>query len=870
MKHTRYSTLLRLLLALVALAGSLYWSAGVGDRFRFGLHINQIAREPFEFDGDTRRVTSVEPEAARAGLVEGAKLESLNGAVYTGVAQWKAVLNPTDPGDQVLIGFRRADGTGANAVITLASREHSPGIRSGLSQTWQNFALFNGVPLVCMLVGYWVVFAKPTDPNAWLLLILLLYPQTLFSNEVGGWSTGNTYLLRVLYLRAVQSLSWPALLLFALYFPERSRIDVRRPWLKWLVLGPAIACAFIDLRQGYGADFLAGNPNWLIHLTRWNDQAERALALASIAFYLLLLFRKSRTAASADNRRRLRVQLAGTGTGLIALEVVFMLLPALGYTATVPGRFWLAYLGSILFLLAPLTLAYVVLVQRAMDVGILLRQGTRYALARGSVNGVQAAALLAIGYFLLLPLLKQEQVPPLALLKIFLLLGLVIGLRMVLGKRLLTQLDRRFFREAYDSEQVLNDLAVQVRRYTESAPLLRTVSNCVAETLHVSRITMLLRDGQEFRAAEPALALPVTGSTIRRLTNSSAPAQLYREAPEAWYMLAGERERHMLDELGAELLLALPGRERLMGVMALGPKQSEAAYSKSDLRLLETLASQTGMALEISELVHSLAREATERARVTRELEIAREVQERLLPQTMPQIHAGSVAGSCRPAQGVGGDYFDVFPLDDGRLGLAIGDVSGKGISAALLMSSLRASLRSTVMEFPSDFARMMDKVNRLIYESSASHRYATFFFGALHPQTLLLECVNAGHNAPLVLRKREGREPEILQLTADGPVVGLLPDIAYSEQRLQLRPGDLLLAYTDGISEAMNLGNEEWGEQRMLETALRSSASSASEALDIIFQAADAFTAGAAQYDDMTLLVLRLHESAGQPKELA
>ncbi len=865
MKHTRNGILLRLLLALVALAGLYNWAAEVGDRFRLGLHPDRVARSPFDLDGDTRTVESVQPEAARAGLLKGSTIESLNGAPYTGLAQWVSIRNPAEPGDQVLVGFRRPNGSAATATLTLAAEPDSAA-GSRLSRTWQDFVLFDLMPLVCLLVGYWIVLVKPTDPNAWFLLFLLLSPQGIFTEETGGLSTGAALVLRGTYFQLFQTVSVYTLLLFALYFPERSRFDVRLPWLKWVVLGPGALFTLMWLRVLYGRFFLAGNPPWLARSWAWCARIDDALALTCCALYVFILLDKSRTASTADNRRRLRVLLAGTVTGISALLVIFILLPNLGFSPNASGHVWLAYLGSILFLLAPLTLAYVVLVQRAMDVGILLRQGTRYALARGSVNAVQAAALLAIGYFLLLPLLKQQQVPPLALLKTFLLLGCVIGVRMVLGKRLLTRLDRRFFREAYDSEQVLNDLAVEVRRYTESGPLLRTVSHCIAETLHVSRITVLLRDGKEFRAAEPdgALALPVTGSTIRRLTNSSAPAELYREAPEAWYMLAGERERRALDELGAELLLALPGRDRLMGVLALGPKQSEAAYSKSDLRLLGTLAGQTGMALEISELAHSLAREATERERASRELEIAREVQERLLPQTMPQLAAGSIAGSCRPAQGVGGDYFDVFPLGDGRLGIAIGDVSGKGISAALLMSSLRASLRSTVMDAPSEFARVMNKVNRLIYESSASHRYATFFFGALHPQTLLLECVNAGHNAPLVLRRHEGAEPEILQLPADGPVVGLLPDIAYSEQCLQLRPGDLLLAYTDGISEARNAKYEEWGEERMLQAALRSPASSAAEALEGIFEAADAFTAGAAQHDDMTLLVLRLHGAVG------
>jgi sigma-B regulation protein RsbU (phosphoserine phosphatase) len=329
---------------------------------------------------------------------------------------------------------------------------------------------------------------------------------------------------------------------------------------------------------------------------------------------------------------------------------------------------------------------------------------------------------------------------------------------------------------------------------------------------------------------------------------------LYRDDPDAWYLMAGTAERYTLDKLNAELLLPLPGRNRLMGVMALGPKRSEAAYSSADLKLLQALASQTGLALEVSELARSLASEAAQRERVNREIEIAREVQERLFPQEMPDIPGATVAGFCRPALGVGGDYYDVIDLGEGRVGLAVGDVSGKGISAALLMASLRASLRGITLDGPRDFAKLMHKVNRLVYEASASNRYATFFFASYDPSTRTLECVNAGHNPPLLLRGSQ-----TIRIEADGPVVGLLPFAPYTEQSQVLEPGDLLILYTDGISEAMTNDEEEWGEERMIVAAQSAQNQSASKVLDTIFVATDAFTAGAPQHDDMTLLVLKL-----------
>jgi sigma-B regulation protein RsbU (phosphoserine phosphatase) len=207
----------------------------------------------------------------------------------------------------------------------------------------------------------------------------------------------------------------------------------------------------------------------------------------------------------------------------------------------------------------------------------------------------------------------------------------------------------------------------------------------------------------------------------------------------------------------------------------------------------------------------------------------------------------------------VGGDYYDVFGLEDGRVGLAIGDVSGKGIAAALLMASLRASLRGVSLDTPRDFAKLMDKVNRLVYEASASNRYATFFFAAYDPATRRLDCVNAGHNPPVVLRCGADGKVEVIRLEADGPVVGLLPLAPYTEQSVALMPGDLLLMFTDGISEAMTRDDEEWGEERMIASAQLCREKTSDAVLKDIFRDVDAFTAGAAQHDDMTLLVLKL-----------
>jgi sigma-B regulation protein RsbU (phosphoserine phosphatase) len=870
MRNSRYSTVLRLLLMLVACAGLLFWGANLRDQVTLRFHYDQLSEDPLHFDYDTAEITSLTPEAARAGLAIGDTLESMNGSPFTGVAQWRKIAIPARPGEEITFGFRRPDGSHATATAHFLPAKPSPDqwSRKTKSQLAQLFILYDLIPLICMLTAYWVVLAKPTEPNAWLLLVLLIFPAVVF--EGTGIATGGWFVFRALYYNLLQVYGPLALLPFAIYFPERSRIDVKAPWIKWVIIAPFVIFGAVQFRLFYGEFYGAGNPAWFVHLNDWADRVENALNLLCVILYLLILFDKLRSASTADARRRLRVLLIGTGVGLGALLIVFVLLPHLGLDRANPGQAWIGYLGAALFLLAPLTLAYVVLVQRALDVSVLIRQGTKYGVAKATVWVVQVALLAFVAWRLLVPLMTQrQQAPSDQIMEGALFLFLVFMMRFVFRKQSQNWLDKKFFREAYDSELVLSQLADEVRRYTDSESLVKTVSKCVAETLHVTRIGMFLRSGADYTmtravgmgpASEGTLALATTSSTIRNLNRTNSPATLYRQDPDAWYMLADQRERQTLDEIGAELLLPLPGRNKLMGVMALGPKQSEAAYSKSDLQMLQVLATQMGMALEMSELAHSLANEAALRERANREMEIAREVQERLFPQEMPVIPGASIAGACRPAQGVGGDYYDVFPLEDGRLGLAIGDVSGKGISAALLMASLRASLRGVTLDNPRDFAKLMDKVNRLVYEASADNRYATFFFGALDPVTRVLECVNAGHNAPLVLRQRPDGGTEILRLEADGPVVGLLPSAVYTEQRLQLEPGDIVVTYTDGISEAMTHADEEWGEDRMMLAAASAPlGAKADEVMRIIFAEADTFTAGAPQHDDMTLLILRL-----------
>jgi sigma-B regulation protein RsbU (phosphoserine phosphatase) len=267
-------------------------------------------------------------------------------------------------------------------------------------------------------------------------------------------------------------------------------------------------------------------------------------------------------------------------------------------------------------------------------------------------------------------------------------------------------------------------------------------------------------------------------------------------------------------------------------------------------------AGQTALAQEVARLTTAIGREMAQRERLNRELEIAREVQEHLFPQRLPPVPGLDYCGQCQPAREVGGDYYDFLELPDGRLGIAIGDVSGKGVGAALMMASLEASLRA-LASVVDDPAELMERVNSLVYRASAANRFATLFYAQYDPATRRMSYVNAGHNPPIVLRNRAG-SCQVLRLETGGPVIGLLPH-RYERGVFSHEAGDLVVLFTDGVSESMNVRYEEWGEERLIELAKTCLGLPAPDGMRRILAAAQAFAAGASQHDDMTLVVLRL-----------
>jgi sigma-B regulation protein RsbU (phosphoserine phosphatase) len=258
----------------------------------------------------------------------------------------------------------------------------------------------------------------------------------------------------------------------------------------------------------------------------------------------------------------------------------------------------------------------------------------------------------------------------------------------------------------------------------------------------------------------------------------------------------------------------------------------------------------------MTESVSTLISEQQQRQRLEHELAIAREVQAQLFPKEKPTVQGVEIEAVCRPARVVSGDYYDFLPLGPGRLGIALADISGKGISAALIMASLQAALRSQAMfngRGPGSTAEIVTRLNQHLYRSTAADRFATFFYGVYDAQTHRLEYTNAGHPAPLCISGKQ-----VQRLSVGGTVLGLFDDRQYESQIVDVAPGSLLIAYSDGLTEAENPDGEEFEEQRVLDVALRMGQAPTRAVLKNLLEAVDHWTGPAEQSDDITLIVAR------------
>jgi phosphoserine phosphatase RsbU/P len=787
--------------------------------------------------------------AEKAGLKAKDRIVAINGSSADSASGWNTLLFRSwlraQPGDYVTLTVQRP-GQSQPLVLRPAFRAlQGMGDTKTLARTIAG-QILDSYPLLFLIVGLTVLFLRVEDRNAWLLgLVFAAFIAVAdMPNEFSAAPEGlRSFLLA--YRTLMGSVLTGLFYFFFAVFPRRSPIDRKVPWLKWALPVVGICLCLGGYRQGNSTALpfvLAVLPAHLAVMAR------KVISYGALFLGVLSLLLNVLNSSDPADRRKLKVVLWGTAVGITPIALVKAAEDFFGFHTP----FWLNFADVLLLFLFPLSFAYAVVKHRVLELPVLLKRSARYfVVERGFVFLILALSVGAT-FWLAQAFSRHFSAGSKAAIPV----GATFGVLLISGatqvhRRVRTRLDRAFFRSSYDAQQILENLATKTLTVTSRGGLATLLHDQIHDALHPSSMYVYLEGSngqlQAYAGNPPAEAamLSTSGDGLAELADRSDPLELLPEAMHGT----------QLQPLQPECLVPIRGSNegQLQGLAVLGPRLSEEPYSTSDKRLLASVASQAGIAMRSITLAEKMAATMEAERRTEQEMQIARQVQSRLLPQQAPSLMTLECAGKCIQTRAVGGDYYDFLDLGTGRLGLVLADISGKGMSAALLMANLQANLRSQYALALEDIPRLLRSVNRLFYKNTETSHYATTFFAVYDDDTRRLRYVNCGHNPPLLVRAGGAVE----HLGATATVLGLFEEWDCSVAELQLAAGDVLVIYTDGVSEAADDKEEEFGEERLVEVTRRHQQQSADEILEAVLAEVQGFSRGE-QADDMTLIVAR------------
>jgi serine phosphatase RsbU (regulator of sigma subunit) len=397
-----------------------------------------------------------------------------------------------------------------------------------------------------------------------------------------------------------------------------------------------------------------------------------------------------------------------------------------------------------------------------------------------------------------------------------------------------------------------------VNRLTDLNEILYTIVRLVPLLVGVRSAVILIRDEQ----SQTYLAGPSHGLTEMsqgllqsfEVDLSEFPLlgtqDVERIGPDAEYYTF-KLPQWMDVVMGAETadIFLLRARGKLVGVLVVGPTRSGRSLTGRRLNIVTGIAQQAAIAVVNDQLY----KESAERSRMEQELEVARSIQASLIPDGAPDIPGSSVASYWQAARQVSGDFYDFMQLADGRWAMAIADVADKGVPAALFMALSRTILR-TVAFNRRDPAEVLQRTNQLIYGDTSSDLFVTVFYAVWDHDSNKMTYASGGHNPPVLVR----RNGKVSLLSSDGIALGVLDEVKIDQNEIKLRAGDVIVFYTDGVSEAMNEDYDEFGLERLCMLAQNSRRGSASDIVQAITRAVDDHAGGTPQFDDITLVVFK------------
>lgn len=389
----------------------------------------------------------------------------------------------------------------------------------------------------------------------------------------------------------------------------------------------------------------------------------------------------------------------------------------------------------------------------------------------------------------------------------------------------------------------LFDIGKELNATLDAQKALKLLSYGLMGELMLNKFAIYLRRDQSIRPAERR--------GFDKLNLSMEHLQSLFTMPQATLVeeMSDAALRDVLEDESVLAVVPMRSQEQTKGILLLGPKISKKPFTSDEMGFLFTLGNQAMISLENAWLFE----DSLERKRLEEELALARQIQAGLLPTRFPELDTFEVYGLNVPSQQVGGDYFDVLKVSDRRTVVAVADVSGKGIPASLLMSNVQASLKALSSE-DKPFHEIVSRINDIIYSNTDADKFITFFGGVLDTSAGTFTYVNAGHNPPYWVHA----DGSFQLLETGGLLLGMMPGVPYEYETIHLQPGDRIVMFTDGVTEAMDASGAQYEEPRLEQVLKRSLSMSSKETTHIIADDVKRFCGSAPQSDDITVVVIK------------
>jgi sigma-B regulation protein RsbU (phosphoserine phosphatase) len=740
----------------------------------------------------------------------------------------------------------KANGTPIEYTIESAAGVRTVAVPTAKFRLRDFFIVFlvpfvGGTIIFCL--GCIVYMLKPDVYSSWVFFFFCLFLGIYIITSI---EMQSTYLFAQLNYFCIPLV--PATLFhLCLIFPDRKRILDRYPVLEYIVYLPAFTLLAGYMTYLFSFSF-GKQPAWILDIGIVTG-VNRIFYLICLVGLIGLLIHSLYRATSIAARQRAKMIIFGVTFAFLPSVTVMLAVSLL--KVTFPWNFLVFFV-----VFFPASIAYSIVKHNLFDADTIIRRTVGYAVVTVVVVGAYLGVSITFNVFLGQYQLAQSRVFP-----ILFTLGVLLVFN-PLRDRIQAIVDRVFFRKEYNYGEVIDKIGGAITSLMDLGQILKSLTGAFTDDMFINTTSVMLLspDGATYQVY---LASGENQQDIEKLViNRDEPIvgiiekekkelTKYDVLEDPKFRAVSESCAANFDALHASLMVPLVFQEKVIGLLNLGEKKSGKFYNREDIDLLHTVSNQGAVAIENARLFQ----ENLEKQRMEEELAIARDLQTSMLPAACPNIDGFEIAALSIPAMEVGGDFYDFVEMSDAKLGFVIGDVTGKSVSGALVMSASRSIFRM-LSEEQLTVGEIMTRANLRTKKDIKSGMFVALIYAVLNSKDRSLSLCSAGQTQPVHLSAKTGKA-RLVETEGDTFPLGILEEVDYQETRLELEPGDRVILYTDGIVEAMNARQEMFGFERLLEVVRGAKSLTADSLLKVIIDQVDDFAGDAAQHDDLTAIVV-------------